>query len=244
MNETKWLDGADVRGMLQLLLKNSSERKLRLFAVACCQSILPYLHDERGRKAILAAESYADGVSTVAELRRAASIAQLAAVRCNTVNLGRAEVDSVPVRLLQFALHAAHATTNRSAVWRYATPAHVAACQTSELVASGLKFVPNPGGGRLGRPASKRDRHRQARLLRDIFGNPFRPVAFDSHWRTSDVIGLANAIYDDKVFERMPILADALMDAGCENEDIIGHCRGPGPHARGCWVVDLVLGKE
>jgi hypothetical protein len=81
-------------------------------------------------------------------------------------------------------------------------------------------------------------------LLRDIFGNPFRPVTFDSRWRTSDVVGLARAIYDDKAFERMPILADALMDAGCEDEQIITHCRGDGPHVRGCWVVDLVLGKE
>lgn len=84
----------------------------------------------------------------------------------------------------------------------------------------------------------------QTTLLRDIFGNPFRPVTFDPRWRTSDVVGLAQAIYDDKAFERMPILADALMDAGCEEEQIIAHCRGDGPHVRGCWVVDLVLEKE
>ena len=81
-------------------------------------------------------------------------------------------------------------------------------------------------------------------LIRDIFGNPFRPVTFDARWRTSDVVGLARAIYDEQAFERMPILADALMDAGCEDEQIIGHCRGDGPHVRGCWVVDLVLGKK
>ena len=84
----------------------------------------------------------------------------------------------------------------------------------------------------------------QSDLIRDIFGNPFRPVTFDPRWRSSDVVGLARAIYDDKAFERMPILADALMDAGCEDEQIIGHCRGDGPHVRGCWVVDLILGKE
>jgi hypothetical protein len=80
--------------------------------------------------------------------------------------------------------------------------------------------------------------------LRDIFGNPFRPVAFDPRWRTSDVVGVARAIYDDKAFERMPILGDALMDAGCEDEQVISHCRGDGPHVRGCWVVDLILEKE
>jgi hypothetical protein len=95
-----------------------------------------------------------------------------------------------------------------------------------------------------GRAAKHLECVRQCKLLRDIFGNPFRPIAFDPRWRTSDVLGLARAIYDDEAFERMPILADALMDAGCEDEQVISHCRGPGPHVRGCWVVDLVLGKE
>ena len=81
-------------------------------------------------------------------------------------------------------------------------------------------------------------------LLNEISSSQANPVTFDPRWRTSDVVGLARAIYDDRAFERMPILSDALMDAGCENEEIIGHCRGDGPHVRGCWVVDLILGKE
>ncbi|MCE9562515.1 MAG: hypothetical protein K8U57_10730 [Planctomycetes bacterium] len=89
------------------------------------------------------------------------------------------------------------------------------------------------------------DRAFQARLIRCIFGNPFRPVAFDPQWLTSTVTHLAHGIYDDRAFDRMPILADALQDAGCENDDILNHCRDPkGIHARGCWVVDLILGKE
>jgi hypothetical protein len=84
----------------------------------------------------------------------------------------------------------------------------------------------------------------QTDLLREIIGNPFRPVAVDSAWLTSDVVALATGIYAEKAFDRMPILADALQDAGCENEDILTHCRGPGPHVRGCWVVDRLLGKE
>ena len=93
-------------------------------------------------------------------------------------------------------------------------------------------------------PVSPRFLPTVALLVRDIFGNPFRPVTFDPAWRTSDVMLLANGIYDERAFDRMPILADALQDAGCDKPDILDHCRGDGPHVRGCWVVDLVLGKQ
>jgi hypothetical protein len=82
-----------------------------------------------------------------------------------------------------------------------------------------------------------------AQILRDIFGNPFHPVTADPSWFTPTVLTLAEGIYADRAFDRLPIQADALQDAGCEDADILTHCRGPGPHARGCWVVDLVLGK-
>ena len=88
------------------------------------------------------------------------------------------------------------------------------------------------------------DERLQVELLRDIFGNPFRPVAFDPNWRTSDVVAMCRGMYEMRDFAAMPILADALQDAGCENVDVLDHCRGAGPHVRGCWVVDLVLGKE
>lgn len=81
----------------------------------------------------------------------------------------------------------------------------------------------------------------QADLLRDLFGNPFRMVAINNRWRTSDVIGLAKAIEAERAFERMPILADALMDAGCEEERLIAHCRSDELHVRGCWALDLLL---
>ncbi|MBX3400579.1 MAG: hypothetical protein KF873_17730 [Gemmataceae bacterium] len=82
------------------------------------------------------------------------------------------------------------------------------------------------------------------RLLICIFGNPFRSVVLEHAWLTSTARGIAQAIYDDRAFDRLPILADALQDAGCENDDILSHCRCDGPHVRGCWVVDGVLGKE
>jgi hypothetical protein len=81
-------------------------------------------------------------------------------------------------------------------------------------------------------------------LLQDIFGNPFRPVTADPEWLTATAVALAQTIYAERAFDRLPILADALEDAGCDNADILAHCRGDGPHVRGCWVVDLILGKE
>ena len=85
----------------------------------------------------------------------------------------------------------------------------------------------------------------QTNSVRDIVGNPFRAVTADPRWLTSDVVALAASIYAERAFDRLPILADALQDAGCENADVLGHCRDPQlTHVRGCWVVDLVLGKE
>jgi hypothetical protein len=81
-------------------------------------------------------------------------------------------------------------------------------------------------------------------LLDDIFGNPFYPVAFDPSWRTSAAVGLAASMYEARDFAGMPVLADALEEAGCGDADVLSHCRGGGPHVRGCWVVDLVLGKQ
>ena len=81
-------------------------------------------------------------------------------------------------------------------------------------------------------------------LFRDIVPNPFDPVAFHPAWRTRDVVGLCQAMTASGDFAAMPILADALQDAGCDDERVLGHCRGDGPHARGCWVVDALLGHE
>ena len=96
------------------------------------------------------------------------------------------------------------------------------------------------------------DRHsRVVNLVHDVFGNPFRPVALAPAWLTPNVIDLARTIYEERGLlsgaldrTRLAILADALMDAGCDSEAILSHCRSEGPHVRGCWVVDLILGKE
>jgi hypothetical protein len=86
--------------------------------------------------------------------------------------------------------------------------------------------------------------HWQSNLLRDVFGNPFHSVSLDPAWITPLVKGLALSIYDDRNFTDLPILADALEEAGCTNADILQHCRGPGPHVRGCWSLDLILCRK
>jgi hypothetical protein len=84
----------------------------------------------------------------------------------------------------------------------------------------------------------------QAVLIRDIFGNLFRPVSLIPTWLTSTVLALAQQMYESRDFSAMPIIGDALEEAGCDNEEILNHCRQPGKHVRGCWVVDLLLDKK
>jgi hypothetical protein len=82
-------------------------------------------------------------------------------------------------------------------------------------------------------------------MLLEVFGNPFRTVAFSPSWRTDTAVTLARQMYASRDFSAMPILADALQDAGCDNDDILSHCRDVVQvHVRGCWVVDVVLAKE
>src|SRR5262249_42955897 len=82
------------------------------------------------------------------------------------------------------------------------------------------------------------EQRQQIDLLRDVLGNPFRPVALDPSWLTAAVQAVAQVIYEERQFSDLPVLADALEEAGCDNRDLLDHCRSAGPHVRGCWVVD------
>jgi len=229
VDETEWNELADPRQMLGLLTGIASDRKLRLFGAHCCQVLVDVL-DDRGLTALATAERFAEGLCGPDELEQARSAANDAFCEFDDSHSwgpgGRLGWES--------AANAIESICHRDDLLTFLD----GVCLESAVVSA----VDQP-------PQLKRAMRRlallnQSRLLRDIFGNPFRPVEIDPRWRTSDVVGLARAIYDDRGFERMPILADALMDAGCENEEIIGHCRGGGPHVRGCWVVDMILGKE
>jgi hypothetical protein len=85
---------------------------------------------------------------------------------------------------------------------------------------------------------------RQCRLLREIFGDPYHPIDVNPAWLTCSVVGVAQGIYAERAFDRMPILGDALEDVGCGEASILAHCRGSDPHVLGCWAIDLLLGKK
>ena len=85
---------------------------------------------------------------------------------------------------------------------------------------------------------------KQCFLIREIVGNPFRPIDIDPNWRTTAVLDLAQTIYNEWMLERIPILVDALMDAGCNDQAILGHFSQPAPHVKGCWALDRLLGKS
>jgi hypothetical protein len=221
MTEVEWLACADPRTILNRLRKPSS-RKLRLFAVACCRSVWVLLKDERGQRSVEAAEKWADGLLGKSELSRFQAEAELAQNEWTTAVPGRG-FDAT-----SDALVAASSVALPAKAW-------------VKTVANSVRNALHHAEGRLG---LLRAENLQCSYLRCIFGNPLRPVVANSAWLTPTVTSLAQATYDDRAFDRMPILADALEDAGCTNQDILNHCRQPGEHVRGCWVVDLLTGME
>jgi hypothetical protein len=199
-------------------------RKFRLFAVACCRRIWSGLRDERSRTAVEVAERFADGHATTGKLREAFTAANAAVDECGNFS------PFSEYQAIAAYLSAARCITESvtripqdedaievaSHVWSYAIDAEIAGSHRQQAV-----------------------------LLSDIFDNPFRPVAFAPSWRTDTALSISRQMYESRDFGAMPILADALQDAGCDSADILDHCREPNAtHVRGCWVVDLVLGKE
>jgi hypothetical protein len=198
-------------------------RKLVLFDVACCRRGWHLLVDERSRHAVEVAERWADGLADEDERREALRSAQTAHV--DFMAAGYEEGTREEWETLGCARAASSA----------------AVCgEGDELMVFGVTAALACESNSADR---MQERAAQAILLRDIFGNPFRPVPRDPSLLTSTVIALARAIYEERAFERMPILADALEEAGCSNTDILSHCRSEGPHVRGCWIVDRVMGK-
>jgi hypothetical protein len=224
MFEARWMSCDDPEMMLRYMLGKTGDRKFRLFACACVRRIWLLLRDERSRAAVHMAEQYADRPSGHALLLRSRSEARLAEQLFDRLSRREEASDYDSAR---WAARAAEATVEdtgwdvaRNAAWSAAHALNVAATK---------------------------ERRAQCALLRDFFGNPFCPQAFHPawlRWHDGCVIKMAQSIYQERRFQELPILADALEEAGCVNEMILWHCREPGEHARGCWVLDAVLGKN
>jgi hypothetical protein len=242
MTESDWATCTDSRKMLLFLRdRGASERKLRLFSVTCCRDVRDLIEAVEeadigyGWGAVLLAEHLADGEATRAEVDSAVLD------RVGLIDSG----STVESQLLGGALPAlADADATRGA----GRVALSTALARARAVTNWM-----PGGGPRGPSAARREAGRlvvvemlgrQCGFLHDIFGNPFRPATIDPSWLTSTVVSLARTIYDARSFELMPVLADALMDAGCGSEDVLDHCRGPNNHVRGCYVVDLLLNRS
>jgi hypothetical protein len=217
MNEQEWLVCTDPMLMLRFLQDKEDERRQRLFECACCRRVWHDLVDDRSRQAVAAAEEYADGRMADDVLESIAAAASEA--------WPHTEEQFPPRGHLSIAAAAYNVAIPMG--WWGGAPAFM---PPNVII---REFVTN----------SDAEGAKQCFLLRDIYGNPFRPNTIDPRWLTSTVVDLATAIYDERAFDRMPILGDALMDAGCDNEEIIAHCRSEAEHVRGCWVVDLVLNK-
>jgi hypothetical protein len=206
MTEQDWQTASEPQTMLDFLQKRetTSERKLRLFAVACSRRMWDLI-EVLGRTAVDVAECFADGLAGPEELRAARLACQGAGG--------------------QAAWYAA-ASNPAIAARNAARSVQVGVANNAQLGSEAAELVA------------------QAKLLREIFGDPFRPLSVDPSWLTLHLVELAQTIYDDRGYDRMPALADALEEAGCDHQEILAHCRGPGPHVRGCWLLDLILEKD
>jgi hypothetical protein len=241
--EQTWLRSNDLADLLAGPLAslavdrgNRFKRKLRLFGTACLRRISYLFKDEQTRRWIDTLEQATDAWMMWEEYS----------------NLVEAVIE--PPNEDQFAGDPAESYGTRAAAWQ-------ALCLVSEYelgprdasnAAAWAREAAYPHPVRSEIPNERqllhgeREASVQVAILRDIFGNPFVPVAIDPTWLAWNdgiVFKLAQGIYDDRAFDQLPILADALEEAGCSNVDILSHLRGPGSHVRGCWPVDLCLDK-
>jgi hypothetical protein len=229
MTEWQWLNRTDPQKMLHFLGNTLSLRKGRLLACACCRRVAPAANNPDLTLNELS-ERYADGMATVEEINRVPDPTYSSSIR-----LG--DCFTVATRL---AVHAAIRTNIYSAC-------SYAVMVRRDHARSETGYANNVERCDAMLAATAAEATAQTELIRDIVGNPFHPVILKPAWlawNDGTVPKIARAIYDERAFEQMPILADALEDASCDKADILAHCRSEGPHVRGCWVVDLILGKQ
>jgi hypothetical protein len=219
MTEAEWNQCENPGVMMEHLGDRATLRKVRLFNSSSVRLLCGPTKNEKVRSILAVAEQMADGIASRTEIIQARWAAR------------RIKQEFPPAPQDEPVWNCDQAVTEDP----FRSFHGIQVCTTC--------FV-SPGLGPEWRAAMWRDTSTWVRLLRELFGNPFRPVAFDTSWLTPIVTALAQAIYADRAFDRLPILADALEDAGCTNQDILAHCRGGGEHVRGCWVVDLLTRRE
>jgi hypothetical protein len=246
MTEAEWAACQDPGPMLKVLHEKATDRKRRLFAVACCRRIWHLLTDQRSRNAVDAAELHADcpGKTDLAA-------AEHAAARVTTAideawwQAGVDEIRGIGIcvtfieRPVAFAAWAAECAAKTAVSAR--SVADKAACAVAWE--TGVESSEDSVFRAAYRTAAKE----QCDLLRDVFGPlAFRPFAIDPSvlaWNDRLVMRIADAIYEKREWGEMPILADALLDAGCGDEKVLSHVRKEELHVKGCWVLDLLMGK-
>jgi hypothetical protein len=231
MTEADWWAAADPARLIDWLFfdAHASDRKLRLFSVAACEPLRRLVGDPGVLADLDLAEAFADGRIDSPTLL-AARNAALAGLHARNDARGQAFPREVYMAEL-VCLYPMQQDSYRDRDM-YPGPEDV---PYPQMVAEGI-----------GHTAPRATvSPRLLGLLLDIFGPlPFREVAIQPDWLTSDVTALTRGIYEEKAFDRMPILADALQDAGCDNDEILSHCRRENwKHVRGCWVLDLLLGR-
>lgn len=243
MTKATWFANVYPPHLLPFVGKRFGNRTLRLFACACAQRVERLVKDARGLSALRFAERMSE--RDVGRLRGRPGVYASAREACTELwARDRSALDAAGLLALLAEANATRSATESSSANAAAAAtdactaaslaAAYAACRTPEVK---TEFPPDCG------EAVACEERGQLQLLRDITGNPFREVRVDPTWRTSDVVSMARGIRTPSDFDRMPVLADALQDAGCENADLLDHCRGGGPHAPGCWAVELLLGR-
>jgi hypothetical protein len=262
MTEQEWLNCTNPRPMLEFLSGKASGRKRRLFAVACCRHLWPLLTDPRIRDAVEIAELWADGRASPEELAFHRVAARRALEEARLRALHEADRAGLTWSILKFHVnhHASAFEAAAEALSAQTAHARTLGGRFPERAAWGamLAVIPAIEQGPLYHTDGFQEHYLtsarlvQAAFLRELFGNPFRVVSVNPvwflcrsgrPWERGPVAKLTQTVYDHHAFERLPVLADALEEAGCSDEEILGHLRGPEPHVRGCWVVDLLLDK-
>jgi hypothetical protein len=243
VTEQEWLVCNDPQPMIEALHGKVSVRKLRLFTCACCRRIWHLLTDERSRGAIEVGERYADGLATDFERLGWRAAAMDVSIE-NLSEEGPETAEGMAASAVSYVVEADEnfCRSPEPSDWQAASEA--AGCVRVSVMVEVHPVQKGASSRKLQQRALNAERDAQVLLLRDVFRNPFRPVTLDPAWKTPAILQLAQSLYEERRFEDMPVLADALEEAGCQDAAVLGHCRGPGPHVRGCWVLDLILGKE